>query len=118
MPAWENAKTTAWGLRVPAAVGDFMILDAIRASEGCAVAVPEADIADATRLGSSLEGVAFCPEAGACILAAQKLIADGRLEPDERVVLFNTATGIKYQDTAKPALPLLSAREPVDYAKL
>ncbi|MFQ5489209.1 MAG: threonine synthase [Phycisphaerae bacterium] len=115
---WENAKTTAWGLRVPAAVGDFMILDAIRASHGCAVSAPEADIAQATRLGGSLEGVAFCPEAGACILAARKLLADGWLGPDERVVLFNTATGLKYQDTDKPDLPLLSGREPVDYARL
>ena len=103
---------------MPAAVGDFMILDAIRRSGGTAVMVPEGDIEDATGRGSRLEGISLCPEAGACVLAAERLVADGQIGSDERVVIFNTASAIKYQDTQAPGLPRLSAAEPVDYGRL
>jgi threonine synthase len=93
---WPNPRTEAWGIRVPAAVGDFMILDAIRESGGCAVAVPDGQIAPAVRRATALEGISFCPEAAACIVAGRMLAAQGRLSSDEKVVLFNTASGTKY----------------------
>jgi threonine synthase len=115
---WEAPRTTSWGIRVPSAVGDFMILDAIRTSAGCALAVAEERIADATRYATALEGVSLCSEAGACILAAEKLLADGLIRPDERVVLFNTAAAMKYADGDRPDLPVLAGDAPVDYDRL
>ena len=106
---WDRPVTTAWGIRVPAAVGDFMILDAVRASGGAAVAVPEEAIRPAMRRATDLEGVAICPETAACIVAAQRLLHTGLLRSDERVVLFNTASGLKYQRAQPPSLPRLPA---------
>jgi threonine synthase len=104
---WANAATCASGLRVPGAVGDFMILDAIRESGGCAVAVPEAKIVGAMRRAMALEGISVCPESGACVIALQRLVDDGRIAPHERIVLFNTATSAKYMEVTKPNLPLI-----------
>ena len=115
---WAAPVTTAWGIRVPAAVGDFMILDAVRASGGLAIAVPEDAIAPAMLQASALEGVAVCPETAACVVAARQLLRDGRLRPDERIVLFNTASALKYQDAAPPALPRLAADATVNYSEL
>lgn len=102
---WENASTCASGLRVPAAVGDFMILDAIRESGGCAIAVDESQIVPALRRAIALEGIAFCPETAACILAAERLRRDEWLHPDERVVIFNTAAAQKYVEALDVELP-------------
>ncbi|MCH7813338.1 MAG: threonine synthase [Planctomycetes bacterium] len=113
---WEAPSTTAWGIRVPAAVGDFMILDAVRESGGLAVAVPESAIGQAMRSATALEGISFCPETAACLVAADQLVRDGRLQPDERVVVFNTASALKYQDSEKPDLPILPADGSVDYS--
>lgn len=115
---WADARTRASGLRVPSAIGDFMILDAIRASGGCAVAVPEDRIATAMGETTALEGISICPESAACILAARMLLSDGRLRPDERVVIFNTASGLKYEAAEPLSLPRLRADEPVDYSRL
>jgi len=115
---WETPSTTAWGIRVPAAVGDFMILDAVRESGGTAVAVPEHAIVPAMRQATALEGISFCPETAACVVAARQLLRDGRLRADERVVLFNTASALKYQDTDRPDLPCLPADAPIDYERL
>lgn len=114
---WTAPRTTAWGIRVPAAVGDFMILDAVRASGGFAVAVPEREIAAALREATALEGIAFCPETAACIVAARQLRRDGRLRPDETVVLFNTASGLKYPDETPPLLRF-AADARLDYERL
>jgi threonine synthase len=115
---WKAPSTTAWGLRVPAAVGDFMILDAVRASGGLAVAVPEKAILPAMQRATTLEGVAICPETAACVVAAEQLVRDGRLQRDQRTVLFNTASALKYQDGAGPELPLLPADAAIDYSRL
>ncbi len=115
---WENAITCAWGLRVPAAVGDFMILDAIRKSGGCAVAVPEGAITGAMTRAVSLEGIAVCPEAAACVLAAEQLVESGWLRRDERVVLFNTGAAQKYMDASWTQPRRLDVTKPVDYASL
>jgi threonine synthase len=93
---WENAQTAAAGIRVPAAVGDFLILRAVRESAGTAVAVSESSIMAAWRSLASEEGVLMCPEGAATYAAYRKLLAEGWLTNDTRVVLFNCATGLKY----------------------
>lgn len=114
---WQNARTTAWGLRVPAAIGDFMILDAVRESGGCALAAAESEIEPARREGQRHEGVGICPEAGACLAVVPRLMRDGLIRPNERVVLFNTASQLKYQSMEPPKLPCIGAGELVDYAQ-
>ena len=95
---WEGAETVAAGLRVPAAVGDFLILRALRESEGTAVAISDEALVDAQIRMSRLEGVFACPEGGATLAALEVLLAQGWVDPNERVVLFNTGTGLKYPD--------------------
>jgi threonine synthase len=92
----ENAHTIASGLRVPKAVGDFIMLDILRKSGGTAVAVSDEDLVkDAVEIGSS-EGIFAAPEGGACLTALKFLLENGEVKPDERIVLFNTGSGIKY----------------------
>jgi threonine synthase len=93
---WENAQTIASGLRVPRAIGDFLILQALRESRGSAVAVQDREILDAMKLCGGTEGIFLCPEGAACIPALRSLVRDGWIGNHERVVLFNTGTGLKY----------------------
>ncbi len=93
---WQDAHTVASGLRVPRAIGDFLILQALRESRGNAVAVPDPEIVEAMRLCGRLEGLFVCPEGAACIPALRRLARDGWIGPDEKVVVFNTGTGLKY----------------------
>jgi threonine synthase len=93
---FPNAATTASGLRVPRAIGDFLILDAIRASGGTAVAVTDEELIAATREIGAAEGVFCAPEGAACLPALKKLVAHGAVNANERVVLFNTGSGVKY----------------------
>ncbi len=117
-PPWENARTCAGGLRVPYAVGDFMILDAVRASGGRAVAVEENRIVAAMRHASRAEGLSICPEAAACVLALERLASEGWIKPRERVVLFNTGSGAKYLETIPLDLPVIADPQAVDYGAL
>jgi threonine synthase len=93
---FEAAHTIASGIRVPAAVGDFMILDAVRQSDGCAVAVQENRILEWMQAAIASEGISICPEAAACVGAAEKLAASGWIKPNESVVLFNCGAAQKY----------------------
>ena len=93
---FPNASTIASGLRVPRAIGDFLILDAIRSSGGTAIAVTDEELLAAVAEIGALEGVFCAPEGAACLPALRKLLADDALKPDERVVLFNTGAGVKY----------------------
>jgi len=94
---WQNARTIADGLRVPAAVGDFLILRAIRESGGTAVAVPDEQMMAAANLIGSTQGIFTAPEGGAVLAACQNLLAEGWLRADEKVVLFITGSGHKYE---------------------
>lgn len=114
----EDPETVASGLRVPEAVGDFMILDAIRESDGRAVAVDEARIREWMRLGTATTGVSIGPEAAACVGAADTLADDGWIAPDDRVVLFNCGAAQKYPQTLDPNLPRLSPTDDVDWDQL
>ena len=98
---WEGARTVAAGLRVPAAVGDFLILRALRESNGTAVAASDEALIEAQIRVSRLQGVFACPEGGATLAALETLLAQGWVSPDERIVLFNTGTGLKYPDALK-----------------
>lgn len=93
---WQNAATYASGLRVPRAIGDFLILRAIRASRGAAIAVGDDAIRAAARLVGRTTGVYVAPEGAAAAAAIPHLLRRGLLRPDEEVVLFNTGSGVKY----------------------
>jgi threonine synthase len=95
---FPNAHTVASGLRVPKAVGDFIMLDILRKSGGGAVTVDDAEMIAATRKVGAAEGLFVAPEGAACFVAAQKLLGEGKIGGDERVVIFNTGSGIKYLD--------------------
>ena len=96
---FPNAATTASGLRVPKAIGDFLILDAIRESNGAAVAVTDEELLDAAAEIGSLEGIFVAPEGAACLPALRKLIATGVVRKNDKVVLFNTGAGVKYLES-------------------
>jgi threonine synthase len=93
---WADPRTSASGLRVPASLGDFLMLRALRASGGDAVAVDDEELNHAARQLSALEGVDACPEGGAAVAALARLAVAGRVVKGETVVLFNTGTGLKY----------------------
>jgi threonine synthase len=110
---FPNAHTCASGLRVPAAVGDFMMLDAIRASGGCAITGREATIVDWMQRGMSLEGISFCPETAICLDCLQTLVQNKQIKPDEEVVVFNTAGAQKYPEVVHLNLPRLDKDKPI-----
>jgi threonine synthase len=115
---FPDAHTIASGLRVPAAVGDFMILDAVRESHGTAIAVDESRLIDWMRLANQSEGISVCPEAAACVGAAQHLARSGFIRPADRVVLFNTAAAQKYPEAISAPIPRLSKDQPIDWNAL
>jgi threonine synthase len=95
---WPDPRTFAAGIRVPKALGDFIVLKALRESAGTAVAVTETEIADAMRAVGASEGMLVCPEGGAAIAGTAKLRRDGWISETEEVVIFNTGTGLKYAE--------------------
>lgn len=99
---WHDAQTIAGGLRVPKALGDFLVLQAIRETDGTAVAVPDEDTLAAMRLLAGREGMWICPEGAACVAAVRSLRERGWIRPAERVLILNTGIGLKYPDTARP----------------
>lgn len=110
---FPNASTVASGLRVPAAVGDFLMIQVLHESHGTAVTVSDAELLDGVHELAQSQGVYACPEAGAVWKAALKLLADGWLNPSERIVLFNTGTGLKYNHLFPTGdLPLLDHMDP------
>jgi threonine synthase len=95
---WEHATTIADGLRVPRAIGDFLVLRAVRESRGAAIAVDDADMVTAMRDMGRLEGISAAPEGGAALHALRVLRRDGHVRPDDTVVIFNTGGALKYLD--------------------
>lgn len=115
-PRWEDAHTIASGIRVPQAVGDFLILRAVRESGGFAIAVTDEAIQAALDEAAREEGFLLCPEGAATYAAYRQALADGRVARDERAVLFNCATGLKYP--LPPVHRSLDRTRPIDYAAL
>jgi threonine synthase len=115
-PRWEDAETRASGIRVPKAVGDFLILRAVRESGGFAMAVSEEALQTAVEDAAVADGVLLCPEAGATLAACEKALAQGLISRTDRVVLFNCATGLKYPmpDRSKR----LDRHQPIDHRAL
>lgn len=113
---WEDAHTIAAGIRVPQAVGDFLILRAVRESKGYAVAVDDDAITAALDEAAREEGFLMCPEGAATYAAWKQGLADGRIRKDERAVLFNCATGLKYP--LPPIRRTLDRHKPIDFAAL
>jgi threonine synthase len=115
---FPNAATIASGIRVPAAVGDFMILDAVRESRGCAVAADEAGIKTWMRQAVSAEGIPLCPESAACIGALKSLVASKQIDPSDRVVIFNTGAAQKYPEAIASELPRLDKDASFDWNRI
>jgi threonine synthase len=95
---WQDAQTVASGLRVPVAVADFLMLQVLRDSRGMALSVSDDDMLDEIPCVGRAEGIFFCPEAAACIAALRRLVRSNWIESSDEVVLFNTASGLKYLD--------------------
>lgn len=113
---FQNARTVAAGIRVPVAIGDFLILDAVRDSGGFAIAVDDDAIEKARVEVGKTEGLLLCPEGAATYAGYVKALGDGRIRKDERVMLFNCATGLKYP-MPEPTTRL-NKDAPIDYARL
>ncbi len=115
-PLWADAHTIAAGIRVPVAIGDFLILRAVRASGGFAIAVPDEEIVAARDQAAREEGLLLCPEGAATLAAYKQALGDGRVQRDERVVLYNCATGLKYP--MPPVTRKLDHTGKIDFATL
>ena len=111
---WSNAHTIASGIRVPGAIGDFLMLRAIRESGGFAIAVEDEAIVDAQAEMARIEGLLLCPEGAATYAAWRAALASGQAGPEERAVLFNCATGLKYPMPA--AGRKIDLRQPLSFA--
>ena len=113
---WKDAHTLASGIRVPAAIGDFLILRAVRESGGFAIAVEDEAITDAAAEMARIEGLLLCPEGAATYAAWRVAIATGQVGRNEQALLFNCATGLKYPMPA--AGRAIDSRQPLDLAAL
>lgn len=114
-PLWDDAFTEAWGIRVPVAVGDFLILRAVRESGGFAIAVKENHIFDCRDRVAKKDGVLLCPEGAATFAAWEMALESGQVSKDDKVVLFNCATGLKYP--MPETNQFLDKNEPIDYSR-
>jgi len=103
---WKGAETVADGLRVPKALGDFLILRAVRESGGTAIAVSDEEILDSVGLLARREGIFACPEGAATLAALRRLLEEGTIDHDESIVLFNTGAGLKYTHLFKADAPV------------
>lgn len=114
-PLWEDAHTVAAGIRVPIAVGDFLIIRAVRESEGFAMAVPDDAIMAMRDAIAATDGLLLCPEGAATAVAYQRALAEGKVDKDETVVLYNCATGLKYP--MAPVSGKIDKNAKVDYSR-
>jgi threonine synthase len=115
---FPNAHTSASGLRVPQAVGDFMMIDAIRASNGWALAGRETEIISWMRRVAGAEGIAICPETAVCFDCMERLVQDGKIGRDDEIVVFNTGAAQKYPEAVPLKLPRLDKNQPIPYRDL
>ena len=108
---WNDASTVASGLRVPKALGDFLVLRAVRESGGTAIAISDNELIDAGIQLAAEEGLFVAPEGAACVAAAEKLIRSGFLKRDDRIVIYNTGSGLKYLETYATRFPRTASGE-------
>jgi threonine synthase len=102
---YENAHTVAAGLRVPKPLGDFLVLEAVRQSGGTAIAVSDEAMLDAGVQLAADEGIYAAPEGAACVAALVRLLASGFLKGSDRIVLYNTGSGLKYPEAWSARFP-------------
>jgi threonine synthase len=108
--AWVDARTVAFGITVPKALGDFLVLEAVRSTGGTAVAVTDEDLLADVALAGRLEGMFLCPEGAATVTAARQLRESGWIAPTDEVVLLNTGSGLIYPETVPVTdIPVLAA---------
>jgi threonine synthase len=115
---FQNAETKASGLRVPKALGDFLVLNAARESGGKCLAVSDDEIMDGVSDISKHEGIFVCPEGAATYAALKKMLAEGSVDKDEQVILFNTGSGLKYTDLFTVEAPVVDPKKPFNYSRL
>jgi threonine synthase len=108
---WPDASTVAFGINVPSAIGDFLMLAALRDTAGTAIAVPDADILAAQTACAATEGMLMCPEGAATLVAVERLRESGWLSGDEEVVVLNTGSALKYPHTMTPPEPPTLAKD-------
>lgn len=108
---WKEAHTVASGLPVPKALGDFLVLRAIRESNGTAISVSDEELLDAALMLGEREGIFAAPEGGACVAAAKRLLETGYLKPEDEIVLFNTGSGLKCLEAFSTRFPRSGATE-------
>lgn len=102
---WDGAATVASGLRVPKPLGDFLVLDAVRKSGGTAISISDPDLMQAGAALASEEGIFASPEGAACIAAAERLLSSGFLKQDDKIVIYNTGSGLKYLEAYSEIFP-------------
>ncbi|OGC78675.1 MAG: hypothetical protein A2145_06990 [candidate division Zixibacteria bacterium RBG_16_40_9] len=101
---WKNASTIASGLRVPKPFADFLVLKVLKESKGEAIAVSDGEIVLSLKEMAETEGVFLCPEGAAALAGAKKMVSDNKIDREEKVVLFNTGSGLKLIETLKKYL--------------
>ena len=106
---FQGAQTIAAGIRVPSALGDFLVLDAVRKSGGTALTVTDNQILDAWKHLAVTEGALICPEGAACVVAAKKLAEEGFIASSDSVLILNTGAGMKYTELLKEKAKLLES---------
>jgi threonine synthase len=109
---WQGAETIAAGLRVPVAIGDYLILDAVRESGGTALAVSDAELMEGVRLAATTEGIFVSPEAGAAVIGTKALAERGFLAADDEIVIYATGSGLKHTDLVPLDLPMVDPNTP------
>ncbi|MYL69461.1 threonine synthase [Halobacillus litoralis] len=114
---WEDSETIAFGINVPKAIGDFLVLDALYDTEGCAVAVSDTELLEEQKRIAQKEGAFVCPEGAAAFAAARKLRAENWIAAEDEVVVLNTGAGIKYPDTVQIEIPVLQPGESLGITK-
>lgn len=110
---WHDSETIAFGINVPKALGDFLVLQAVYETEGCAVSVNDRDVIEELKLISQKEGAFVCPEGAAAFLAARQLRKEGWIQATDQVVVLNTGAGIKYPNTVEVEIPRLNKEEKI-----
>ncbi len=108
---WQDAHTVASGLRVPKALGDFLVLRAVRESGGTAISISDNEMLEAGILMAERQGIFPAPEGGACLAAVERLLESGFLKADEKIVIYNTGSGLKYLEAYSARFPRQSASE-------
>ncbi|WP_080873099.1 threonine synthase [Oceanobacillus timonensis] len=113
---WDASETIAFGINVPKALGDFLVLDAVYETEGCAVSIRDEDVIEEQKLLSQKEGTFVCPEGAAAFYAARQLRQNNWIKEGEKVVVLNTGAGIKYPDTVNVEVPVLEKNDSIQPA--